>query len=101
MLTEASSGVPGESPIWDADDVVAKDRDKGGVSKNGSLGALGRLASVIVAIGEEGSSGWERRGCDGRGCDCARECEGRARASADTLDDREFGDRASSNPSTW
>ena len=97
VLTEMSSGVPGGSPIWDADDVVAKDRDKGGVSKNGSLGALGRLARVFVAIGGEvGSPGLERSGCD-----CAREWEGKAKPSADTLDDREFGDRASSNPSTW
>jgi hypothetical protein len=82
--------------------VVAKDRDSGGVSKNGSLGALGRLARVFVAIGgEEGGPGWERNGCDGRGCDCTRECEGKVDPSADTLDDREFGDRTSSNPRTW
>jgi len=81
--------------------VVAKDRDNGGVSKNGSLGALGRLASVFVAIGGEGGPVWERRGCEGRGCDCTREWVGKVDPNADTLDEREFGDRTSSKPSTW
>lgn len=82
--------------------MVAKDRERGGVSKKGSLGALGRLARVFVAIGgEEDSPRWDIRGCDGRGCDCTRECVGRVDPSADTLDDREFGDRMSSNPRTW
>lgn len=57
LFTEASSGVPGGSPIWDADDVVARDRDNGGVSRNGSLGALERLARVLVEIGG-GDPGW-------------------------------------------
>lgn len=54
LFTETSSGVPGGSPT---DDVVAKDRDNGGVSKNGSLGALGRLARVFVKIGGD-EPGW-------------------------------------------
>ena len=80
--------------------MVAKDRDNGGVSKNGSLGALGRLARVFVAIGGD-DPGWERRGCEGRGCVCTRKCVGKVEPNADTLDEREFGDRTSSKPSTW
>ena len=80
--------------------MVANDRDNGGVSRNGSLGALGRLARVFVAIGGE-DPGWEMRGCEGRGWDCTRECVGKVNPNADTLDEREFGDRTSSKPSTW
>jgi hypothetical protein len=51
-----------------------------------------------VAIGGE-DSGWERSSCEGRGWDCTRECVGKVDPNADTLDEREFGDRMSSKPS--
>ena len=44
--------------------------------------------------------GWER-GCEGRGWECTRECVGKVNPNADTLDERELGDKTSSKPSTW
>lgn len=111
---ESSRGVIGvdgssftvEEPDVESWAVVLPDEyevERGGVSRNGSLGALARLGKVVDIIGGDfwGCGGAE--GCwEGSGWDCDRECtretvgKGEPSAELDLLEER-----SSSKPRTY
>jgi hypothetical protein len=106
MSLSCGAGFDPSSPssnAWlleDAEEVVAIDRDSGGVgpSRKGSLGARGRFEKAVDMGGDLGSC--VDFGCVESGCDRARECTGVVGFETKRLEQRETGAATSSNANT-